>query len=52
MGRAGRKGGATLLPRTKGAEDFSQVMPEADPPGRRIQSPGSTFSLRDASKEV
>jgi hypothetical protein len=25
------------LPRTNNAEDFSQVMPEADPPGRRIQ---------------
>jgi hypothetical protein len=27
-----------LLPRTKGVEDFSQVVPEADPPGRRFQS--------------
>ncbi len=34
---ASRKGGIALLPRTNNAEGFSQVVPEADPPGRRIQ---------------
>ncbi len=29
-----------------------KIRPWRDLPGRRIQSPGSTFSLRDASKEV